>query len=202
MEKKRGNSALSHFRYSLNSSVSGLLIRSRDNLRLRIAMKAWEQKKTAFTFRAHVLVNLTLKAYSETHILGRNAMSWPIKVWKRLLPTRIFSDILCTDVLIAKTGCIVSNNAIFKLGFSLNHALIITWYQPAFLYYKNNLTFFQAYQNWLNENELRSEGPLPGLEHLTDQQLFFLNFAQVKTNKTVMICVETSILCRVLLIII
>jgi hypothetical protein len=37
----------------------------------------------------------------------------------------------------------------------------------------------QAYQNWLNDSDLRSEGSLPGLEHLTDQQLFFLNFAQV-----------------------
>ncbi len=37
----------------------------------------------------------------------------------------------------------------------------------------------QAYLNWLSENDIKSEGSLPGLEHLTDQQLFFLNFAQV-----------------------
>ena len=39
----------------------------------------------------------------------------------------------------------------------------------------------KAYRNWLESNNLIEESPLPGLEHLTGDQLFFVNFAQVKT---------------------
>ena len=38
----------------------------------------------------------------------------------------------------------------------------------------------KAYRNWLESNNLIEESPLPGLEHLTGDQLFFVNFAQVQ----------------------
>lgn len=41
---------------------------------------------------------------------------------------------------------------------------------------------FQAYQKWKKEHE-GSEPRLPGLTHLSNDQLFFLNFAQVETLK-------------------
>ena len=40
----------------------------------------------------------------------------------------------------------------------------------------------KAYRNWLESNNLIEESPLPGLEHLTGDQLFFVNFAQVKNH--------------------
>lgn len=43
----------------------------------------------------------------------------------------------------------------------------------------STFSWFQAYQGWLAENDIKSEDPLPGLEHLSDSQLFFLNYAQV-----------------------
>eukprot|EP00095_Tigriopus_kingsejongensis_P001687 maker-scaffold1658_size31987-snap-gene-0.9 protein:Tk01687 transcript:maker-scaffold1658_size31987-snap-gene-0.9-mRNA-1 annotation:"endothelin-converting enzyme 1" len=42
---------------------------------------------------------------------------------------------------------------------------------------------YLAYQKWLEENNIIEES-LPGLEHLTGDQLFFLNFAQVWCGNT------------------
>ena len=48
-----------------------------------------------------------------------------------------------------------------------------------------NLIFcFQAYKKWLKTNDITSEEPLPGLEHLNHDQLFYLNFAQVWCGST------------------
>ena len=40
---------------------------------------------------------------------------------------------------------------------------------------------FQAYINWLKTQSVE-EPRLPGLTHLSDHHLFFLNFAQVCSN--------------------
>ena len=49
----------------------------------------------------------------------------------------------------------------------------------------SNLIFcFQAYKKWLKTNDITSEEPLPGLEHLNHDQLFYLNFAQVWCGST------------------
>ena len=45
-------------------------------------------------------------------------------------------------------------------------------------------TFFQAYKNWLRMNDVQDETAMPGLEHLSHDQLFFLNFAQVWCGTT------------------
>ena len=42
----------------------------------------------------------------------------------------------------------------------------------------------QAYKNWLQNSGTPSEEAMPGLEHLTHDQLFFLNFAQVWCGST------------------
>ena len=51
---------------------------------------------------------------------------------------------------------------------------------------KNNICYlnFQAYKKWLKSNDISSEEPLPGLEHLNHDQLFYLNFAQVWCGST------------------
>ena len=51
---------------------------------------------------------------------------------------------------------------------------------------KNNFCYlnFQAYKKWLKSNDISSEEPLPGLEHLNHDQLFYLNFAQVWCGST------------------
>ena len=48
----------------------------------------------------------------------------------------------------------------------------------------NLIFFFQAYKKWLKTNDITSEEPLPGLEHLNHDQLFYLNFAQVWCGST------------------
>ena len=47
-----------------------------------------------------------------------------------------------------------------------------------------SLFYFQAYKKWLKTNDITSEEPLPGLEHLNHDQLFYLNFAQVWCGST------------------
>merc|ERR1712156_346341 len=39
-------------------------------------------------------------------------------------------------------------------------------------------------KKWLKSNDISSEEPLPGLEHLNHDQLFYLNFAQVWCGST------------------
>jgi len=43
---------------------------------------------------------------------------------------------------------------------------------------------YYAYKKWLKTNDITSEEPLPGLEHLNHDQLFYLNFAQVWCGST------------------
>ena len=45
--------------------------------------------------------------------------------------------------------------------------------------------FFQAYKKWLQMTQTPDTSrPLPGLQNLTHDQLFFLNFAQVWCGNT------------------
>ena len=40
---------------------------------------------------------------------------------------------------------------------------------------------FNAYNDWLEKNQIKEEAPLPGV-NLTHHQLFFLSFSQVSNN--------------------
>ena len=45
-------------------------------------------------------------------------------------------------------------------------------------------SILKAYKKWLQLNDIAEEPSFPGLEHLTHEQLFFLNFAQVWCGNT------------------